>query len=86
MKQLLKSKMNKKQDWINNPTKTQAIFVTALYAFLVLIVVLLVTDTFTKLTFNPQNLASVLLIPFAIFRIYIVWRNYLKLKRNETIN
>lgn len=78
--------MNKKQNWIANPTKTQAIFVTALYAFLVLIVILLITDTFTKFTFNAQNLALVLLIPFAIFRINIVWRNYLKLKRNETIN
>lgn len=78
--------MNKKQNWIANPTKTQAIFVTALYASLVLIVILLITDTFTKFTFNAQNLALVLLIPFAIFRINIVWRNYLKLKRNETIN
>jgi len=78
--------MNKKQNWISNPTKTQAIFITALYAFLVLIVILLITDTFTKFTFNAQNLALVLLIPFAIFRINIVWRNYLKLKRNETIN
>lgn len=78
--------MNKKQNWIANPTKTQAIFVTALYAFLVLIVILLITDTFTKFAFNAQNLAPVLLIPFAIFRIYIVWRNYLKLKHNETIN
>jgi hypothetical protein len=78
--------MNKKQNWIANPTKTQAIFVTALYASLVLIVILLITDTFTKFTFNAQNLVPVLLIPFAIFRIYIVWRNYLKLKHNETIN
>jgi len=75
--------MKKKQNWIANPTKTQAIFVTALYAFLVLIVTLFITDIFSKFTFNSQNLASVLLIPFAIFRIYIVWRNYLKLKRNR---
>jgi len=75
--------MKKKQNWIANPTKTQAIFVTALYAFLVLIVTLFITDVFSKFTFNSQNLASVLLIPFAIFRIYIVWRNYLKLKRNR---
>jgi Mn2+/Fe2+ NRAMP family transporter len=75
--------MKKKQNWIANPTKKQAIFITALYTFLVLIVTLFITDIFSKFTFNSQNLASVLLIPFAIFRIYIVWKNYLKLKRNE---
>jgi uncharacterized membrane protein (DUF485 family) len=73
--------MKKKQNWIANPTKTQAILVTILYAFLVLIVTLLITDIFSKFTFNSQNLASALLIPFAVFRIYIVWRNYFLIKK-----
>lgn len=77
--------MNKKQTWITNPTKKQAILLTILYAFLILIVTLLITETFSKFTFSSQNLASLLLIPFAVFRIYIVWRNYLKLKQKKTL-
>jgi hypothetical protein len=75
--------MKKKQNWIANPTKTQAILVTILYAFLVLIVTLLITDAFTKFTYNSQNFASALLVPFSIFRIYIVWRNYFLIKKNK---
>ena len=75
--------MNEKQSWFANPTKKQAILVTILYAFLLLIVILLITDTFSKFTFDSQNLASLLLIAFASFRIYIVWRNYTLIKRNK---
>jgi hypothetical protein len=75
--------MNKRQNWIANPTKIQAIFITGLYAFLILLLLLLTTNTFTKFTFDSKNIACLLLILFAAFRIYIVWRNYFLIKGNK---
>lgn len=57
---------------------------TVLYAMLVLILTLLITDTFSKFTFDSKNIASLLLILFAAFRIYIVWRNYNLIKKNKS--
>ena len=76
-------KMNKKQNWIASPTKTQAIIITLMYCVLILMILLLTTNTFSKFTFNSENVASLLLVPLAIFRIYIVWRNYLMIRKNR---
>ena len=71
--------LNKKADWVRNPTKKIVILYIVLTFIASLLIILAITDFFSENPFQMKNVLMFLLL------IYPIW-NCLKLVRNYTNN
>lgn len=75
---------SKKVRWITNPTKKQAILISALWITGVILLIFAITNFFTENPFRLKNGMTLFLIIFSSFTIISVCRNYRKNKRHGT--
>ena len=59
-------------------SKTYRIATTIMYVVLIIISVLLVTDSFTKKSLDSKSLIFIVPVFFALFRLFTMWRKPVK--------
>ncbi len=72
-----------KSDWINNPTKNQAIFLSVLYLIIISVCLIYGTAGLGENSFRFKILFYFFALIFSSVKLYTIWKNYFANKKDN---